>query len=158
MTTSGRNKILVILVIVLLLTNAGMLYYFTSCNKPKEEEKPLTRAEWVAKELKLDSAQVKTYMSHRALRDSNIKIFQLDLRVAKLQLLELLKQPNLADSTINAAIAGVADKQKPIELEYFKHYQRMKILLTPQQMVTFDTLLARMVRRNTGGDDSTSNK
>jgi hypothetical protein len=158
MTTSGRNKILVILVIVLLLTNAGMLYYFTCCDKTKDEEKPLSRAEWVAKELKLDSAQVKTYMGYRALRDSNIKIIQLDLRVAKLQLLELLRQPNLTDSAINAAIAGVADKQKPIELEYFKHYQRMKVLLNPQQMVTFDTLLVRMVRRNTGGDDTTTNK
>jgi protein CpxP len=154
MTTSGRNKILVILVIVLLLTNAGMLYYFTNCYSKKNEEKPISRAEWVANELKMDSAQFKTYISYRALRDSNIKVFQLDLRATKLDLLELLRQPTQSDSAVFAAIKNVTDHQQPIELEYFKHYQRMKKLLNADQMVVFDTLLVRMVRRNTGGDDN----
>jgi len=77
---------------------------------------------------------------------------QLELRAAKLNLLSLLWQNNKADSAIQASIDSVAAKQKPIELEYYSHYQRMLALLKPNQIVLFDSVLSRMVRRNTGGD------
>ena len=153
MTSSGRNKVLVILVIVLLLTNAGMLVYVNTCCGKEEKAPPMARGEWVSKELKLDSVQKKTYMVSRDRRDSALVSMQLELRTAKLGLIGLLSQPGVADSTIQGSIRMVAEKQQLIEREYFDHYTRMRQLLRPDQYPLLDSTLTRMVIKNTGGDN-----
>ncbi|MCU0335708.1 MAG: periplasmic heavy metal sensor [Chitinophagaceae bacterium] len=152
MLNRSNNKVLVLLVVVLLITNLGMLWYFT--RPAKEEAKPLTRAERSAemmrKELGFDEAQAADYLALRARRDSLLQPLNADLRQAKLALLSLLQQPGVADSTVEQAVARVAEKQAPLELAYFRHFQRVRALCLPAQHPGFDSMLVRMVRRNTG--------
>lgn len=152
MTSSGRNKVLVILVIVLLLTNAGMLVYLNTSGGKEAPPPPMAKGEWVSKELKLDSLQKKAYLASRDRRDSALVPMQLELRAAKLGLIGLLSQPDVADSTIQASIKGITEKQQSIEREFFDHYTRMRQLLRPDQYPLLDSTLTRMVIRNTGGD------
>lgn len=151
MKNSVRSKILVILVIVLLVTNAAMLYYISACGK-KEEFKPMARGEWVARELKLDSSQKKAFQGLREKRDSLLKNMQMELRTAKLNLISLAKQPTPSDSSVDAAIKEVTAKQYFIEKEYFEHYLRMRSTLNESQHPLLDSMLIKMVIRNTGGD------
>jgi hypothetical protein len=44
----------------------------------------------------------------------------------------------------------IAAKQVPIEMEFYRHFIRVKAMCQPQQYSAFDSLLNRMVRRNTG--------
>jgi hypothetical protein len=73
-----------------------------------------------------------------------------DLRGAKLEMINLLKQDGVPDSTVQAVAAKIASKQAPIEMEFYKHFIRVKAMCQPQQYGAFDSLLNRMVRRNTG--------
>ena len=136
---------------LLVLVNAGMLWYFT---RPPKEEKPLSRsekmAEYMKKELRLDDAQVQQYLQLRHLRDSLLAPLQADTRAAKMEMLALLKQPNVTDSMVRMAAEKVGQKQVDLEVAYFNHFKRIMNICKPEQQPYFDEVLSRMVRRNTG--------
>lgn len=148
----SNNKVLLVLILVLLATNLGMLWYFT--RESKVEAKPLTRtermAEMMRKELGFNDDQVQQYIALRLRRDSLMQPLNLELRQAKMNFIELLRQPNVPDSVVQKAALEVAMKQVPIEVAFFQHFKRIQGLCTPAQLNSFDSLLARMVRRNTG--------
>jgi protein CpxP len=155
--SGGRNKFLVILVVVLVLTNLGMLWYFTSNGKSSKEEKLSKNDRQVAfmvKELSLDSTQKAAYIALRAKRDSALNPLNEDLREAKLKLMSLLKEGNVSDSLMTAATTEIAAKQQPIEMEFYKHFQRVRALCNPQQEAKYDSMLVRFVNKSTGKDDN----
>lgn len=151
MSKANSNKGLMILVALLVLTNVAMLWYFT---RPPKEEKPLTRsekmAEYMKKELRLDDAQTQQYLQLRHLRDSLLAPLQAQSRAAKMEMLALLKQPNVPDSVVRMAAEKVAQKQVDLELAYFNHFKRIVNICKPEQQPYFEEVLNRMVRRNTG--------
>ena len=157
----GRNKFLVILVIVLLLTNLGMLWYFTSDKKGNDGEKMGKNERQVAfmtKQLSLDSNQREHYSLLRARRDSVLKPLNDSLREAKLNLVFLLKQDHVSDSLVMAAIDGIAARQKPIELEFYRHFSRVRSMCRDGQVAKYDSMLVNMVNKNTGKEDKKSDK
>jgi protein CpxP len=159
MATKSTNKILVILVAVLLLTNLSMLYYFS----PKKEETKSgsdRQLDWVKKELRLSDAQVAAYLELRHKRDSILKPLNNSLRESKLKIVAILQQPAINDSAVQALADEISTKQQPIEKEYFYHFSRIKAMCTPEQQALFDSVLIRMINRNTGAPqrDSANNK
>lgn len=152
MNTGNNNKVLLSLLVLLLLTNVGMLWYFT--REEKIEEKPMSRTERMAnmvqKELGFSEDQKQQYIALRLKRDSLLAPLNADLRAAKLEMINLLKQDNVPDSVVLSVAQKIAAKQVPIETEFYKHFIRIKAMCQPQQYNAFDSLLNRMVRRNTG--------
>lgn len=155
MTNVSRSKILVLLIGILLLTNLGMLYYFTR-SKPHKPEKSKNdrQVEWIKKELGMDSVQAKQYVKSREIRDSIIKSLNPALREAKMKMVELVKQAQPSDTTINAVMLEIMDKQKPIEMAFYDHFRRVKSLCKGNQSLKYDSMLTQMVIRNTGGGNS----
>lgn len=149
MANTSTNKVLVILVIALLLTNLGMLYYFT---RKKEDPKQTgdRQLEWVKKELKLTDAQAINYLALRQKRDSILKPLNTSLRESKLKMLTLITQPNVNDSAAVAVANEITRRQQPIEVEYYYHFKRIQNLCAPEQQPLLDSLLLRMINRNTG--------
>ncbi len=158
---NGRNKFLVILVVILLLTNAGMLWYFTS-NTGNDKGEKLSRSErqvaFMKKELNLDSAQVDQYRALRIRRDSVMRPLNDSLREAKLKMIAYLKESDVSDSVIEVFASEIAARQKPIELESYRHFQRVRSLCNPEQTLKYDSMLVRYVNRNTGKDEKKEEK
>jgi hypothetical protein len=152
MNTGNNNKVLLSLLVLLLLTNVGMLWYFT--REEKIEAKPVSRTERMAamvqKELGFTDEQKQHYITLRLKRDSLLAPLNADLRAAKMEMINLLKQENVPDSVVLAVAEKIAAKQVPIEMEFYRHFIRVKAMCQPQQYSAFDSLLNRMVRRNTG--------
>lgn len=148
----SNNKVLLVLILVLLATNLGMLWHFT--RESKVETKPVSRTErmgdMMRKELGFNDDQVQQYITLRLRRDLLMQPLNLELRQAKMNFLELLRQPNVPDSLVQKAALEVAMKQAPIEVEFFQHFKRIQALCSPAQLGSFDSMLSRMVRRNTG--------
>jgi periplasmic protein CpxP/Spy len=152
MNTGNNNKVLLSLLVLLLVTNVGMLWYFT--REEKIEAKPVSRTERMAamvqKELSLTDEQKQQYITLRLKRDSLLAPLNADLRAAKVEMINLLKQDNVPDSVVQAVAEKIAARQVPIETEFYRHFIRVKAMCQPQQYSAFDSLLNRMVRRNTG--------
>lgn len=152
MESGSKNKVLLLLLVILVVTNVGMLWYFT--RETKEEAKPLSRSERMAemmkKELGFDDAQAQEYLRLRQLRDSLMQPLNQDLRAAKMEMIELLRQPNVPDSLARQAAEKIASKQGPLEMEFYNHFRRIQALCKPEQLAPFDSMLVRMVKRNTG--------
>ena len=155
MSSAVRNKMLVILVVILLLTNAAMLYYFTRNNKEETKSRSEKQLDYVRKELKLDDKQFAQYKALRAQRDSIMKPMNESLRVVKMKMIGYLKQPanNVPDSVVAKTAAEITEKQKAIEEAFYYHFRRMQAICRPDQRDLFDSVLIRMVIRNTGGGD-----
>jgi hypothetical protein len=108
----------------------------------------------VQEELQLDSAQVNQYLILRSLRDSITKPIQAELRSSKMEMMQFIRNDSVDVDSLKACAQKVGDKQALIELEYYYHFKRMQQMLTPAQQPKFDSLLVRMVYRNTGSADS----
>jgi protein CpxP len=155
MSSSVRSKMLVILVVVLLLTNAAMLYYFTRDNKEEPKTRSERQVEYIRKELKLDDKQLAAYKALRVQRDSIMKPMNESLRVAKMKMINYLKKPanTVPDSLISQTATEITQRQKAIEEAFYYHFRRIQSICRPEQLSLFDSILVRMVIRNTGGDD-----
>lgn len=155
MSSAVRNKMLVILVVILLLTNAAMLYYFTRDNKEETKSRSERQLDYVRKELKLDDKQLAQYKALRAQRDSIMKPMNESLRVVKMKMIGYLRLPanTIPDSVISKTAAEITEKQKAIEEAFYYHFRRVQAICRPDQQDLFDSVLIRMVIRNTGGGD-----
>lgn len=152
MKTAGNHKILLVLIVALLATNLGMLWYFT--HQTKQEAKPLSRSERMAemmkKELQFTEDQAQKYLQLRARRDSIMQPMNATLRAAKMEMLQLLQQPDVSDTIIEAAATKVGREQSKLEVAFFHHFRRVQGICQPNQLPMLDNMLERMVRRNTG--------
>jgi len=152
MSNTSNKPALIILIVILLITNLGMLWYFT--RDAKEEVKPLSRtermAEMMRKELDFDSSQTQEYINLRNRRDSIMAPMNAELRQAKIDMINLLSTEGVTDSMLLVAAEKVAAKQVPIEVAFHHHFKRIQAICNQQQLKKYDSMLLRMVRRNTG--------
>jgi periplasmic protein CpxP/Spy len=153
MANTATNKILVTLVVALLCTNLALIYYFTRRHGSADARNGSgdRQLEWIKKELQLTEAQTAQYLALRQKRDSLLRPLNEQLRESKMKMLELLRQPGPNDSLVQRVAAEITRHQQPIEREYFEHFRRVQALCTPTQRTNFDSMLVRMILRNTGG-------
>ena len=145
----GKNKTLLLLIAVLLIANFVMLYLLL---KPEIKPSELTRSEKMVKmlqeELGLDSSQMTAYLSLREYRDKQLEPIQDSMKMAKNEMMTLLRKEGLTDVEIYEAAQQVGDVQAIIEITYFEHFKRMQQMLKPNQQPKLDSLLFRMVNRS----------
>ncbi len=153
-----RNQLLLLIILVLVATNLYLLWYVNN-SQPTEEPK-LTRNErlknWVQRDLGFDSAQAEQYIALRNQRDSLLKPVNAELRDAKMRMIALKSNPEASDSLVQSVVQNIAAKQAAVELVYLAHFRRLNALCLPDQRPRLDSLLERVIKRNTGGGaDST---
>lgn len=144
----ARNRTLLILIVVLLATNFTLLYLLL---RPQEKPPELSRSERMARlleqKLNFDATQKTQYLKLREYRDSLMHPLQVDLRDAKLQMIELLRRPDVPDTTVLATARQIAERQIPVEIAFYHHFRRIQAICQPEQLPRLDSMLVNMVNR-----------
>lgn len=164
-----RQRWLLVLVAILFLTNIATLsiiwFKKPHPNGPGNDHGPREKrmGQFMVDQLKFDTTQAAAYW---ALRDSMVnrqKPLWDSIRSAKKRFYDLLNQPNVNDSMLNARSNEVTDLQKKLDFVTFRHFQQVRRLCRPDQLQKLDTVVKEIVnrmtpmRRNRQGD-STSRK
>lgn len=145
-----KNKIWWLIILLLLAANTVTLVLFwTGRNQqsPQQGQGPQLLAEFLTKELQLDSGQQQQYQqliqAHRsAAAPLRQKIVEL-----KDSLFLLLKQGNPSDTAKAVATAKIAATTQQLERLHIDHFQQVRAICTPNQQQKFDQLLHDIVRR-----------
>lgn len=151
-TGTKNNKGLIFLVVILLLSNVGLLLYFLMLKKP--EHKPggpgrgdFSIVDYMKKEVGFNEDQTKQFQQLHELNRDSLKLIGDSIRASKNKLYTFLQQAPPNDSSVQAAAATLSHYQQKMELNMFRHFQRVRAICTPEQQVKLDTLVNRMNNR-----------
>ncbi|MFT3678276.1 MAG: hypothetical protein QM781_20450 [Chitinophagaceae bacterium] len=155
MSTTSKNRNLLVIIAVLLLTNVGVLAYFLWYKKPAEisahgsgqQRDRNGMADVLQKEVGFDEGQLTKYKELRDRQRDIIRPMFDSMRVAKDGLFKLISTPAVGDSTIEAAADVIAQRQRELDIKTFQHFKRVRNLCRPDQEAKYDSLLLRMFRR-----------
>jgi protein CpxP len=148
--STSKKRSLVFIIIFLLLTNIGVLGYFLWYKKlPKNpsSDKRNGIALALQKDVGFDDQQVAEYRILKEKQWASIKPMFEEMRKAKDSLYRLLSNENANDSLVYATAEVIAQKQKTIDLQAFTHFKQIRALCKPEQLVKYDSLVQRLVRK-----------
>lgn len=154
MSTTSKNKILLITVVVLLLTNIAMLFLFL--NKGPEKRGPhggkeAMMTEFLKKEVGFTAQQLQQYDTLSKQHRENLKATFDEMRNSKSQQLRELGSKAFSDSAIILAAARSSDMQKQMEVKMLMHFKEIRNLCTPEQQPKFDSLFYKVWDRKGDG-------
>ena len=150
MSTSNKRS-LIFIIIFLLLTNIGILGYFLWNRTPAKPAKKPDPIGGIATKLKnevgFDDQQITEYRKLKEKHWATIMPMFGEIRKTKDSLYKLLSNESATDSLINATAETIGQKQKEIDLQAFTHFKQIRALCKPDQLVKYDSLVQRMVRK-----------
>ena len=103
--------------------------------------------EFVSRELQFDSLQKEAYSRLRDEHRAAQQPLQDSIGKVKDAFFALLQQPNVADSTIEAAAKRAGEAEQQLEILTFRHFQKVRILCKPEQQKKFDSIIQDVLRR-----------
>lgn len=145
-----KNKIWWLIILLLLVANTVTLVLFwTGRNQqpPQQGPAPQLLAEFLTKELQLDSVQQQQYQQLIQAHRSAAAPLRQRIVDLKDSLFLLLKQGNPSDTAKGAATAKIAATTQQLERLHIDHFQQVRAICTPAQQQQFDNLLHDIVRR-----------
>lgn len=148
MSTTSKNKMLLVAVVILLLTNIGMILFFLNHRGGEKGRSHGSREEvmtgFLQKDIGFSKSQMEQYDTlSKAHRDKVKAIFD-EVRSNKEQQFKLLAAQNFDDSAIHTIAAQSAEKQKVIEEQMFTHLKEVRKICTPDQLPKFDSLFYKV--------------
>ncbi|HYE54792.1 MAG TPA: periplasmic heavy metal sensor [Chitinophagaceae bacterium] len=151
---TSRNKILLFLIGILLVTNVVLLVFSVNREKRTEKQPHTNRPSrtaimksYLKDSIGFSEQQLAQFDKIRAEHDKNIKPLFDEMRQAKLAFYTLLKEPGTTDSAMSAAAANIAEKQKAVDMAFYKHFRDVRMLCTPDQQAGYDSLVQQIIRR-----------
>ncbi len=158
MTKFPRQKWLLLLVAILLVTNIITLSIYWSM-KPAERprnnnesgDRQKRMGQFMVNELKLDKDQETVYWKLRDTMVSRQRPLMDSIRKSKKRFFDLLKEPATQDSALQSRADEIAVLQKQLDLVTFQHFQQVRALCKPEQVLKFDTVIKEIVNRMTSG-------
>ncbi|MDF2189755.1 hypothetical protein [Paraflavitalea sp. CAU 1676] len=173
MTKFPRQKWLLLLVGILLVTNIITLSFYWSMkpatqnrNNQGEGDRNKRMGQFMVNELKLDKEQETAYWLLRDTLMSKQKTLWDSIRNSKKRFYDLLKDTasgslipkygttgpmSAQDSFIYNKAEQIGLLQKELDLVTFRHFQQVRALCKPDQVLKFDTVIKEIVNRMTGG-------
>ena len=150
MSTTSKNKILLITVVVLLLTNIAMLFLFL--NKGPEKRDPrggreAMMTEFLKNEIGFSPQQLQQYDTLSKQHREKAKASFDEMRNSKSALLKDLGSNAFSDSAIIIAAGKSSDMQKQMEIKMLQHFKEIRNLCTPEQQPKFDSLFYKVWNR-----------
>lgn len=152
-STNNNNRWLTIITLFLLTANIATLAFLWMHHKTarRDDDKlppPNGQVfEFINTELKLDSAQRETYRKLREEHQAGVRPLQDSIRKAKDDLYSLLKQPNVDESTLQAAAKKAAEADQQLDIFTFRHFQKLRAICTPAQQQKFDSIIQDVLHR-----------
>ncbi|MBO9564598.1 MAG: hypothetical protein J7621_17610 [Niastella sp.] len=158
MTKFPRQKWLLLLVAILLVTNIITLSIYWSmkpAEQPRNNESGADRqrrmGQFMVNELKLDKEQETVYWKLRDTMLGRQKILMDSIRNTKKRFFDLLKEPAIQDTILQTRADEIGALQKQLDLVTFQHFQQVRALCKPEQVLKFDTVVKEIVNRMTSG-------
>ncbi len=150
MTRPSRTKWLLVLVGILLVTNFITLAYLWSTKSGKDKSAPRPRmGKFIVDQMKFDSTQEAAYWIMRdSLLNTQRPVWD-SIRAAKKRFFDLVNQPGVPDSLIQARANEVMEFQKKLDYITLHHFQQVRTLVPPDQVQKFDTVIQEIVNRMT---------
>jgi Spy/CpxP family protein refolding chaperone len=149
MSTTSRNKNLIFIIAALLLTNIAVLVYFLWIKEPAEKPRDNNRGgngmtEMFQNEVGFTNEQIEQYKILKEEQRATIRPMFDGMRKAKDSLWRLMSDTTVSDSVLNRAADAIAQKQKALDLQTFKHFQRLRAICKPDQLAKYDTAILHL--------------
>ncbi|TAL48418.1 MAG: periplasmic heavy metal sensor [Chitinophagaceae bacterium] len=151
-----NNKTLLLIIAVLFLTNIALLY-FKVWNRDGHDKGSLGRggpqgfmAVMLEKEVGFNKEQIAQYEDLRTKHFESMKPLFDEVRNTKDSLYRLMNYTQVADSIVNVYANRVSEKQKAVELKMFYYLKAVEAICTPEQKPKFDSVVQKLVKRQTG--------
>lgn len=148
---SSKNKVLLFLVGILLLTNIMLLVFFVGKKEPDRPRSGRSDRSSAVREFLKDSIgfndqQLAQYDQLRQQNREAMKPLFEDLGNAKLSYYRYISQPN-ADSASHSAAAAIGEKQKTLDMAFFKHFRQIRGLCTAEQLPKYDSQVVNIIQK-----------
>ena len=150
--TSPRSKILVLIIVALLISNIALLgfMFFGKKGNPKPPERGKSFSDYFEKQLGFTPEQSAKFQQLRDQHFENLKPILKEVRNAKDSLFSIMRLPDVPDSILENAAENLAQKEKALELQSFRHFRKVRELCTDEQKPKFDSLISRIINRSFG--------
>ena len=153
------NKILTVAVILLLLVNIATIIFIAKGKRPEGPRRSRGNPfEMMDKELNLSEQQRAEVKKLRDAHFETMRPLSDSIRAAKSSFFNLVKEPDVSDSTLNAYSRRISDIQSYIDKLTFAHLQRVRKLFNAEQQKKYDEFVQKMIQRSGRRKDSTANK
>lgn len=151
---SSRIKVLLFLIGILLVTNLVLLVFFVwgksdrddHVKRPQHDRSQMMRT-FLKDSVGFSEQQLARYDSVRAKNKEDMKPLFDQMRQSKLAFYNLLKQPGTPDSVTQAAANLMAEKQMVVDMAFYRQFETIRALCTPEQQVKYDSIVQMIVRR-----------
>ncbi|WP_298737609.1 periplasmic heavy metal sensor [uncultured Chitinophaga sp.] len=148
----AKNKVLLIIVGVLLVVNLGVLLLFVNL-KPAGRQGGRNwgrqgMTEILEKRAGFSKQQLQAYQDLRNQHWKKMKPLLTDMRAARDSFYRLLYVPEITDSALLHAADGIAQRQKAIDLQTFRHFQQVRQLCDDNQRPKLDSLIRQFMSKS----------
>jgi hypothetical protein len=144
MNNTIKNKLLTWLVVFLLVANAGTILFFW-INRPERQQAPKgSPKDFLVQQLELDSSQLGAFGLLIEKHQSAARDLKKDIKSAKEDLFQLLKQPVIAEAQKKKTVEAITIKIQQLELLNLEHFQQVRALCNDKQKMKFDGLLDQL--------------
>lgn len=152
MNSTTRNRALIFVIILLLITNIALLAYTFILSKhgPEERKKDgFTNA--LRKEVGFSDGQIKQFNALKEKSWAAAKADMEHIRKIKQNLFDLTKETAVSDSAVIVLADSIANLQKKVEINTFRHFKETRQICTPEQMPRYDSLMKKIIRQGRPG-------
>ena len=154
MSTTSKNKIMLITITLLLLTNIAMVFIFLTKDHGKRgshggREGMMT--EFLKKEINFNAQQLQQFDSiSKQYKEKSSASFDM-MRGNKSAIFKALGSGAFSDSAIIVAANKSAEMQKEMEVRMLLHFKQIRKLCTAEQQIKFDSLFYKVWNRKNEG-------
>ena len=149
MNPNIKNNVLTWAVVVLIIANIVVITLFWLGHRQIQRRQE-TPADFLSHELGLDDkqkAQLHEFASQHHMESEKIRQH---IKEARDHFFDLIKMPNVNPATKDSAANAIADNLKKLELLTFDHFQKVRMMCTPDQQVKFDKIINQVIKMVAG--------
>lgn len=143
-----KNKSLLFIIGFLLLTNVAMLIFFLkkdAADRSTPQTGRFTTA--LQKDVGFSESQMKEYQDMKAKHIEQFRPMLDDLKNAKLKFYDLVYALPVSDSLLNASSDQIAGRQKALDIQMFRYFERIRHICRKEQLPQFDSAVKHLVIR-----------
>jgi uncharacterized membrane-anchored protein YhcB (DUF1043 family) len=127
-----------------------MVIFFLAANTTERKSSHKDQggmSEALQNEVGFTKDQILQYQSLRKDHFNNIHSLFDELRKSKMNFYTLIYNPQISDSALNAAGDSIAEKQKALDMQMFRHFKMIQNICTHDQLQKFDTTIKKIFIR-----------
>jgi hypothetical protein len=134
-----KNKMVTWIIVILVLANLVTLVIFWAGRIHQMNDG--SSREFLAGKLKFDENQKKQYFELAEAHHKNAQKIRDKIKLSKDAFFDLIKEPNLSDSTLKTAARKVGMNLEELDIYTLEHFKKVRALCNPEQQKSFDTIL-----------------